>query len=47
MLQKRPFYAFLMLRASRFSSADIPKKRPYSDHLLETLMEDEHFNDTG
>ena len=44
---KRPFYAFLMLRASRFSSPGIPKNRYYSDHLPETLAEDEHFSDTG
>ena len=30
-----------------FSSPGIPKNRSYSDHLLETLTEDEHFNDTG
>ena len=47
MLQKRPFYAFLMLGASRFPFPDIPKNRSYSDHLPETLTEDEHFNDTG
>ena len=34
----------LMLRASRFSSPGIPKNRSYSDYLLETLLEDEHFN---
>ena len=44
---KRPFYVLLMVRASHFSSSDIPKKRSYSDHLPETLTEDEHFNDTG
>ena len=45
---KRPFYASLMLRASRFSSSGIPKTRSYSEHLPETLTEDEHFNhDTG
>ena len=43
---KRPFYALLMLRASHFSSPDIPKKRSYSNHLPETLTEDVHFNDT-
>ena len=45
---KRPFYALFMLRASHFSSPDIPKKISYSDHLpeSETLTEDEHFNDT-
>ena len=43
MLQKRPFYAFLMLRASRFSFSDTPKNRSYSDHLPETLTEDKHF----
>ena len=44
---KRPLYALLKLRASHFSSLDIPKKRSYSDHLPVTLTEDEHFNDTG
>ena len=43
---KWPFYALLMLRASHFSSPDILKKRSYSDHLPETLTEEEHFNDT-
>ena len=47
MLQKRPFYAFLMLRASRFSSPGIPENRSYSHQLPETLTEDEHFSDTG
>ena len=47
MLQKQPFYALLMVGASRFSSPDIPKNRSYSDHLPETLTEDEHFNGTG
>ena len=44
MLQKWPFYAYLMLRASRFSSTDISKNTSYSDDLPETLTEDKHFN---
>ena len=45
-LQKRPFYAFLMLSASRFPSPDITKNRSYSEHLPETLTEDKHFKMT-
>ena len=40
---KTAFYAFLMLRASRFSSPGILKNRSYSGHLPETITEDEHF----
>ena len=35
MLQKRPYYAFLILRASCFSSTNITKNRSYFDHLPE------------
>ena len=30
-----------------FFLSSIPNNRFYSDHLPETLTEDEHFNDTG
>ena len=40
---KTAILCFLMHRASRFSSPDIPKNRSYSDHLSEMLTEDEHW----